>query len=83
MLYGGHSTEGAMARDAISLFLSQRQIDIVAVATDARDLVIFASGTAEERVLAQMAAAEGYVTLGDPPEALLEVLREVAPTAGW
>ena len=39
-------------------------------------------GTAEERVLAQMAAADGYVTLGDPPEALLEVLREVAPTAG-
>ena len=30
--------------------------------------------------LAQMAEADAHVTVGDPPEALLEVLREVAPT---
>jgi DNA-binding NarL/FixJ family response regulator len=103
--------------DALSLFLNERHIDVVAVVSDARDLVTLAlaahpcvvlvdwqlaggtsapaladlkdcgapvivMGTAEERVLAQMAAADGYVTLGDPPEALLEVLHEVASTAG-
>jgi DNA-binding NarL/FixJ family response regulator len=105
--------------DALSLFLTERHIDVVAVASDVRELVVLAlathpcvvlvdwqlagagsagiladlksceepapiivMGTAEERVLAQMAAADGYVTLGDPPEALLEALREVAPTTG-
>jgi DNA-binding NarL/FixJ family response regulator len=36
--------------------------------------------TATERPLAQMTEADGHVTVGDPPEALLQALREVVPT---
>ena len=105
--------------DALSFFLGERHVDVVAVAGDAHELLELALSThpvvvlvdwqlaetdpagiladlkrceqpahvivmcsAEERPLAQMAAADGYVTLGDPPEALLDVLRDVTITAG-
>lgn len=97
---------------ALTLFLSERHFDVIAVVTDARELVTLATtthpdivlvdwqlagagsagavadlkstgepapvivmSTSQERALAQMAEADGHVTLGDPPEALLEVLR--------
>jgi DNA-binding NarL/FixJ family response regulator len=104
--------------DALSLFLTDRDIEVVGVVSDASGLVALATvthpdailvdwqlagagsagavaglkstgepapvivmSTSQERPLAQMAQADGYVTLGDPPEALLRTLREVAPTA--
>jgi DNA-binding NarL/FixJ family response regulator len=37
--------------------------------------------TSTERPLADMAEADGHVTVGDPPEELLAVLRQVVPMA--
>lgn len=42
---------------------------------------IIVMSTASERPLAQMTEADGHVTVGDPPEALLQVLHEVVPSA--
>ena len=108
------ATDRPSLGEALSLFLAERNIEIVGTAADSHALVSLARtanpdvilvdwqlagaggegvvddlkggelgapvvllSTPEEGPLASMAKADGYVTLGDPPEALLESLREV------
>jgi DNA-binding NarL/FixJ family response regulator len=100
--------------EALLLYLSERRIEVVGVASDVSSLVtltaathpdavlvdwqlagtgsagavaelkstgeptpVIVMSTSEEWPLATMVEADGFVTLGDPPEALLEALRKV------
>lgn len=111
------ATDRPQLCDALSLFLSEHDIDVVGVASDTEGLVSLTSethpdvilidwqlagagsagavaefkrtgepapvivmSTATERPLAQMTEADGHVTVGDPPEALLQALRAAVPT---
>ena len=104
--------------EALCVFLSEHDIDVVAVATDAggvralaaatcpdavlidwqltgagascvvadlkragRPAPVIVMCTSTERPLANMAEADGHVTVGDPPEELLAVLRRAVPAA--